>query len=311
MAHRGPIPEKYEFLLKELNTLLRLDVDPGIKFTAGDDNMRQASRYLKHLEDTFECDFRKPGSRPVELTDEGHELANIIREYFQALESFDKKCAKQPTKIAIAAGDSVMNWVVLPALKSFVGEQKYLFSVRMGGTTGLIKLLRSSIIDFAIIPKEAKLKSDWKSATIGDYEYCICCSKMLLGNNDLTEGQLTNINFALITNHWNLDFPEMFASAGIEPKVLITCETFTHVASLIKNASFAGILPLSTMSSFPQESFSWFKPKFMKTTSRTLNLVWNSDGTHRRKAIDELSGPLLKKIQQELRERQAIINNEN
>jgi LysR family transcriptional regulator, nitrogen assimilation regulatory protein len=301
--------DKLQCTVKRLDTLLKVAANnKGVRAAVGAENERQASRDLEELELAFGCYFFKPGSNPLALTAEGHELAQITREFFNSLDEFNRRCRDLPQKISIAAGDSVVNWIILPALNFFLSEKRFannsFFSVRQGGTKGIILLLHESQIDFAVVPENAPLEKKWKHETIGVYKYCICCSQTLLGKRLLNTDTLPKLDFALITDHWGLDFAEKARLGGIKLNVKIKCETFTHIASLVKSGSFAGILPLSTMSSFQNEPFLWFTPEFMGGTDRIIKLVWKQEGSHIKSHINEIAAPLLGQLRNELTKKQ-------
>jgi len=307
MAKVIPEPDRFKVTLRALDVLLKLAAsNKGIRSATGAEQERQASRYLLELERAFGCRIRKHGSNPTVLTAEAHELAKIASSYAAALEEFHRKCKSLPPKITIAAGDSVVNWIILPALKNILAGHNIFFSVRQGGTKGLITLLHESQIDFAILPQDAPLEKKWECEILGTYEYCICCPKSLLGETVLNKESASRLDFALMTDHWKLDFVEKARHAGMQLNVKIKCETFTQIASLVRTGSFAGILPLSTMSSFSSKSYQWFKPDFMKETDRKINLVWKPDGAHIKSHVNEIAPPLLKQLRSELTAKQNI-----
>lgn len=305
--------EKYDFPLSAITTLLRLsDGEPGagVRGKVGSDNERKARGHLLKLEKLFHCKIRKQGSNPVELTPEGHELAAIALSYYRELEEFDRKCQELAQRISIGAGDSVMNWVVLPALKALLADKiEYAFCVRMGGTRGLLKLLNSSQLDFAIVPANAKLQPKWDFETIGIYEYCLCIERDAFPGSVPTLAELSSLDFALIQNHWGLDFEKVLKKAGVRPNVKVMCETFTHVASLVRHSSFVGILPTSTMPSFPQETYYRDRPGFMRGCDRKINLVWSINDNNRTR-IEATCHPLLVKLREELKSKQNALEPE-
>lgn len=299
-----------------LDMLVKIaSTDKGLRGAAGS-RENKASKDIAHLNAVFQCPLSKAGSIPVKLTTEGQELAKISGEFFRAIEDFRTKCLKLLPTIRIGAGDSLVNWVILPALKDFSWAESTVFSVRQGGTTGLIAQVRVSEIDFAIIPESAPIENSWNYATVGTYQYCVCCRADLLKGGDLNEEILEELKFALITDHWRLDFKEKARVAGIKIGARFMCENFTQVATLVRTGAFAGILPVSTLSSFKmvssknsglpgdEKSFRWLRPKFLSETDRTINLVWKQDGAHSRKHVNEIAQPLLEILRQELQAKQ-------
>src|SRR5947209_6552321 len=90
----------------------------GITAAAREDSNRQSqySRQLKELEKHFGVELLKRGQGPAELTDAGQRLYEIIGHTLSALEEFRLICAGQPVELTIGAGDSLIQWLLLPRL---------------------------------------------------------------------------------------------------------------------------------------------------------------------------------------------------
>lgn len=296
---------KFKFNLNSLNTLIALSESKrGIRATFGHDeaHKKEAERALQELYKEFGFDITKPHVRPKVLTTEGVELASIAREFFKTLETFKTRCKNLPPKITIAAGDSIVNWIVLPAIsKIMIEKEKYAFWVRQGWSRNLIELLNESIVDFIVVPEKIHTKT-WKSEIIGSYEYCICCSESLLNGNKLNEAMLPQLEFAMITNHWELDFVRKAKEANIKLNIKIRCENFTQIVNLIKRGLYAGIVPASTLSSL--SGCPWFHPEFMKGTEKKIKLVWKKNDINHSNIVGELAIPLAKQLRSTLEEEQ-------
>src|SRR5947209_7859468 len=104
--------------LERLKTFREIVAAGGITAAAGDDPNRQSqySRQLKELEKYFGAELLKRGRGPAELTEAGQRLYEIIGHTLSALEEFRLTCAGQPVELRIGAGESVIQWLLLPRL---------------------------------------------------------------------------------------------------------------------------------------------------------------------------------------------------
>src|SRR6059036_1387384 len=104
--------------LERLKTFREIVAAGGITAAAGDDSNRQSqySRQLKELEKYFGVELLRRGRGPAELTDAGQRLYEIIGHTLSALEEFRLTCAGQPLELVIGAGESLIQWLLLPRL---------------------------------------------------------------------------------------------------------------------------------------------------------------------------------------------------
>ena len=117
---------KYEALFREkglsldrLRSLVEVDEAGSITAAAPEDDNRQSllSRQITALERFFHTELKRRSGRTIKLTPAGKELARIARQQLQALEQFCRTADRQPREVIIGAGDSLLQWVVLPRLR--------------------------------------------------------------------------------------------------------------------------------------------------------------------------------------------------
>src|SRR5438552_9735653 len=105
--------------LERLKTFREIVAAGGITAAVGNDSNRQSqfSRQLKELERYFGVELLKRGRGPAELTDAGQRLYEIIGHTLRALEEFrGTTCAGRPIEIVVGAGESLIQWLLLPRL---------------------------------------------------------------------------------------------------------------------------------------------------------------------------------------------------
>src|SRR6267378_2799467 len=103
---------------ERLNTLLNLSKKGSLIKAANDDFGKQSrlSHHLRELSEYFGIELTEKAGRSVKLTAAGRSLVQITREHFLALESFRNQAAGAIPTIRIAAGDSLLQWLLVPAI---------------------------------------------------------------------------------------------------------------------------------------------------------------------------------------------------
>jgi len=152
-------------------------VDAGsIVRAAGDDPARQSqfSRQLKELEDFFEVELTRRQGKVLVLTDAGRELAQIARESIGRLHDFHARSAAQPVSFSIGAGDSLLQWLVLPRLAAL--QTKVNLRVQNLRRAEITNRLHDLSLDFGLVRREA-VSPPLASAPLGKMGYALFCPR--------------------------------------------------------------------------------------------------------------------------------------
>jgi DNA-binding transcriptional LysR family regulator len=263
------------------------------------------SRGIKELEDFFGCKLRQNIGRTATLSLEGEELVLLIRRQLEELKNFRDKHAARLHSVSLIAGDSLIHLLLLPKLADF--QEKYertTFVVSAGGTFEIVQALQNFAADLGILRKDAvSQKRSLEYTELGEYEYAIFVPKKLCQNGAVRKEQISSLRFALIKDHWDIDFIQSAKKDGISlPAASIFCETFTHVFRLVRLGKHAGILPkfckllLRDTIQFTPESFSELK--------QTMVLAWNPTMLETKKRL----GPFTESLARELKDSIALMS---
>ena len=74
------------------------------------------SRQIKELEEFFGAELMRRKGRGIALTAAGERLNLLARECFASLLDFKSECKGLPVEIVIGAGESIIDWVLIPRL---------------------------------------------------------------------------------------------------------------------------------------------------------------------------------------------------
>jgi DNA-binding transcriptional LysR family regulator len=142
--------------LERLKTFREIVAAGGITAAAGDDSNRQSqfSRQLKELEKYFGVELLKRGRGPVELTDAGQRLYEIIGHTLRAMEELRLSCAGQPVELIIGAGESLIPWLLLPRLTGLAAAQPRLtVTFQNLKTDDITRRLLDGGVDFGVVSR--------------------------------------------------------------------------------------------------------------------------------------------------------------
>src|SRR5215468_1563296 len=142
--------------LERLKTFREIVAAGGITAAAGNDSNRQSqfSRQLKELKHYFGAELLKRGRGPAELTDAGQRLYEIIGHTLSALEEFRLTCAGQPLELTVGAGESLIQWLLLPRLAGLsAAHPRLTLSFRNLKTDQIIRDLLDGALDFGVVSR--------------------------------------------------------------------------------------------------------------------------------------------------------------
>src|SRR5689334_13063602 len=171
--------------LERLKTFREIVAAGGITAAAGDDSNRQSqfSRQLKELERYFGVELLKRGHGPAELTDAGQRLYEIVGHTLRALEEFRGTCAGQPIELVIGAGESLIQWLLLPRLPG-LSEAHPRLSVTFQNlkTDDILHRVVDGSVDFGVVSRCEPHRA-LASAPLGKLEFSLFAQAALLPAN--------------------------------------------------------------------------------------------------------------------------------
>lgn len=285
--------------LERLRSFLAI-VDAGsIAKVAKGDAARMAllSRQLKELETFFGAPLRRREGKTMVLTDAGKRLARIAAEQFAALEDFKRECTNRPIDVKIGAGNSVVEWLVMPRIgKMRAAMPAALFQLLSLRTADIVSRIQSGAIDLGII------RADAISAGLRGLRLPQCnVGYALFVPPELANGlKPLNLKARLATLPVATSVGGQFrerleteaASAGWEIQLAVSCSSFTQAARAVASGSCAAILPEIAAVDFDLRRVQRFELPFLRSYTRSIAVVYS----RRNAAIREFLGPAAKAI---------------
>lgn len=267
--------------LDRLQTLCEVAEKGSIgQATKGDSNRQtQFSRQIGELEKFFGVELLNRDSRPYRLSEEGKELAQISRGYLSSLSDFQANCSNRPVRLVIGAGESIIQWLLMPMLEQLANEiPEASISMRNLRTNTIIQDLTDGDIDLGLVRKSAVAKP-LKSVGKWEYGYRLFIPKRMRTKftGKLTVSQLTDLPLAVIGGGG--EFRQQLAALAKAEDAHINdrleCSSYSQIATAILGGSYCGFLPRFASRYLPEDRFRSFEVTGFESLRRELVFAWN------------------------------------
>lgn len=291
----------------QLHTLIRF-VERGslsAAFGSGKSAQAAATQQLGRIDQAMGIRTRKSSGAYKVPTLEAQELAALAREFFQKLWDFKQQTERKPNSFSIGAGDSLMFYLLIPALKDAGGWRKkvelQLNNLRSREiVAGLldgsldIGLVRGTAIDKALLRKK-RLRIE----KLCRLDYSFFARRELLEGCPIALSDEAGLidwcsqHLALATFWGEMStFTAALGKTRLAWPAQLRCQSFPQVREAVTAGGYCGILPLLAFREYAASGIVCFGGELLKGASREINLVWSSSLTSRRaggdRALSEL-----------------------
>ncbi len=278
--------------LERLKTFREIVAAGGITAAAGDDSNRQSqfSRQLKELERYFGVELLKRGRGPAELTDAGQRLYEIIGHTLRALEEFRATCAGQPVEVVVGAGESLIQWLLLPRLAGLTeAHPRLAVSFQNLRTDDILRQLLDGGVDFGVVSRYEPNRL-LASAPLGKMEFCLFAPASLLPTNPklkLKSEVLGTVPLAMLEGSAGTRkaVEQEAHRNGIKLNVRLRFSSYPQLAQAVQNLGVAAIMPKLAVVAFKQSDVRAVPLPFLGALARQVSLVWNRKTAEVRPAI--------------------------
>lgn len=255
------LPSLRGLSLDRLGSFLQVADAGGLARAAPGEPVRQSqlSRQLKELETALGQSLFVRTGHGMALTPAGRSLARVVRELGQGLT--DVAVAKRgPVRVSLGAGDSVLQWLVLPRLAE-LGDALDGVELELGalGSDGVVTALLEHRIDLGLL-RGSEAAGELKRVKLGQVTYALFSA--------VGKGKLP---LAVPSTERGL------ASAlGQLDRAALRCETFPQVAQAVRSGCFAGVLPTFARSHLPAAEFRMTSHPALDAAATPLLLAWRA-----------------------------------
>ena len=267
--------------LERLRSFLAVSEAGGMTKAANGDASKQSqlSKQVKDLEGFFGVELVRRSGRGIQLTAKGKELAGAIRESFTALAQFQEDCHNNRQVYSIGAGDSLLQWTVLPSLK---GLHKKLadvdFTLQNLRTRQVVEEVTELKTDFGLVRSNA-VGPRHESAVLGAVEYKLFVPKKLMNIPQRSGWRLIMDKVPLATMDSDGEFRRTLITAAekakIDLRIALRCGSFPLASEALQTGEYAAILPGIAANCLDLSSYHVVSMPFLKSQAREVSLIWN------------------------------------
>ena len=270
----------------------------GVTRAAKGDPARQSlfSRQIKELEEFFGTELIRRKGRGIVLTEKGTRLNVIARECFSSLLDFKRECINQPAEVVIGAGESVIQWLLMPRLDQI---RERMPKVRLKflnlPSEETVKRLADGLIDFALVRKDAVTRP-LQAKTVGVMGYSLFVPGSLQAAESKMDGLkiLDGLPLATLEGEGNFRSAlDNFArKRGIRMNVQVECPSFPLAARAVARGKVAAILPSIAAADLQATGAEQVAVSFLREFDREMCLAINPRLIRIRPVLEKVAATL-------------------
>jgi DNA-binding transcriptional LysR family regulator len=242
MTLRSGVEDAFRGLTFErIESFLAVAAAGGIANAAPGNASRQSqlSRQLREVSEALGFEVVERVGRNIELTDDGRRACALFRDFASALGAMKQERTEAPLRLSLAAGDSVLRWVVLPTLHEALSKQ-HRVDLSLSAVTNGYRAVRDATFDMAICRTRKARDEGMKTTRVGSLRYAVFAPSAWKRRKD-SQRFLESWPFVYVTGAPDLmgSFEELVGS----PRIALRCETFPQAALAVRSGHYAALLP--------------------------------------------------------------------
>jgi DNA-binding transcriptional LysR family regulator len=249
-----------------------------IKAANGDMGLQSRySHYLRELSAFIGTPLTKKDGRSIRLTAAGEELANLARAQFRSLIELRGRAAQAAQQVAIGAGDSILQWLLIPAI-GMIRRPGKSRAVRIENlrTTDLVRRLQEQRLDFAVVRKNA-VPEGLKCADICIVRYVIVVPRRIAPRRMKLETALLGCPHVTVAGDGELvkKLRTLAQDLGGTFQPEIVCDSIGQCLAAVKTGSYAAVLPTQVMEGAGELDCEVVDEEELADLNRPIVLAWS------------------------------------
>ncbi|HVU34704.1 MAG TPA: LysR family transcriptional regulator [Opitutaceae bacterium] len=267
--------------LDRLKVLIEVRDAGSIAAAAPGDPVRQSqySRQLRELSEFFGCEVAQRRGKILKLTAQGERLAELAREQLRSLADFRAECREQSAAFTIGAGDSLIQWLVIPRLgkivDAFPGTHFTTLNLR---TNEIVQQLSDSRLDFGIIRKNA-MAPGLKATSLGTVSYVAVVPPALARRHGRLTLRQALQDLPLATQTTDGQFTgglrDIAKALDVPLTPALSCQSFPQTLAALRTGRFWSIVPEIALREIGALDVHRISDPQLRTLDREAMLAWN------------------------------------
>lgn len=267
--------------LDRLKVLIEVRDAGSIAQAAPGDPVRQSqySRQLRELSEFFGCEVAQRRGKILKLTAQGERLAELAREQLRSLEDFRAECKEHSVAFTIGAGDSLIQWLVIPRLGKILDEFPGThFATTNLRTNEIVQQLTDCRLDFGIIRKNA-IAPGLKSVSLGTVSYVALVPESLARAAKKLSLQQALTDLPLATQTTDGQFTgglrDIANSLNVAVRPALACQSFPQTMAALRTGRFWAIVPEIAERDASPSTLQRISDPALRHLDREAMLAWN------------------------------------
>jgi DNA-binding transcriptional LysR family regulator len=270
--------EKGGLSLDRLQSFCEVAEAGGLTCAAKGDPTRQSqfSRQIKELEEFFGVELVRRKGRGIALTSAGEQLRMVAQEQLSALSDFKKSCGGQAIELTVAAGDTLIQWLLLPRLGGIRDRATSVaFRFLNLPTTEITSRLRDGTVDIGLV-RHGSAARPLQTSSLGTLRFSLFVpSQLLPATKPKSLSDRLPIATLEGTGQFRQQLDRLSKSNKLNLNVQLELSSFPLVARALQTGEFAGILPSIALAEFGAGKIEELKLDVLRPLSREIVLAWN------------------------------------
>lgn len=242
--------------------------------------MRQSqySRQLRELAEFFGVSLTQRRGKELKLSSEGERLATIARAHFQSLQDLRSDCIAEEAEYRLAAGDSLLQWLVIPQLPSErLTKLRVRFSTFNLRTNDIVAQLGDGRIDFGIVRSDP-IRSDLESVSLGILSYRVVMPLALVPPGRISlRNVLEHVPRVAQTGdgQFSQRLREIADEHGVALRPRLTCQSLPQGLAAVRSGGYGAVLPAIALRELPPAKVRVVDSNSLRRLDRPLALAWH------------------------------------
>jgi DNA-binding transcriptional LysR family regulator len=267
--------------LDRLHTLIKLSEEGSLIRAAKSDIGKQSrlSHQLRELSEYFGVQLTERAGKSIKLTAAGESLVQIAREQFLALQSFRNQATKTIPTLRIAAGDSLTQWLLVPAIGRMRRPGNPIrFKLNNLRTKDIIEQLKERRVDFGLLRADA-LEEPLDHIPICEQRYAIFVPQRLVSSRGLlkVKDALLNCPHAAIGGDGQLmaRLKDLAMRQGGVFVPELVCDSIGQCVAAVETGVFAAVLPVQAWTASKEKDYVVVEDDSLDALKRQIVLAWH------------------------------------
>lgn len=214
----------------------------------------------------------------MSLTEAGRRLHVLAREQLLGLRDFKRECAEERTQLTLAAGESIIQWVLLPGLARMPMPPNITLRLVNLSSAEIASGLADGTLDAGIVREDVPGKLE--ALALGTMNFCLFVPSPLLAARNpgaLTARELRRLPLATLEGKgvFRTELERSARHKKVDLNIQLELPSFPLVAKAVQTGMYAGILPGLARGEFKADAVQEFQLPWLRPLSRKMVLAWN------------------------------------